>query len=170
MMTRSVCLSCRSPKTQHACGVCGEPLCRDCALFLDESAFAFRSSVAPELKHTYYCQGCHAEHVEPALAEYGEVMERARNVYCFTVNSKKRFIPLLKRAQVEVRVEGCGDRDETFLRLAFQAAELGFNAVIEADVQSEKVRNGGYQTSLWRGRAVPANVDTAKIERDRERE
>jgi hypothetical protein len=65
-----------------------------------------------------------------------------------------------------VTVKDVPDRDEAILRLAFLAAEEGFNAILDVNVKSEKVRNEGWQKMRWSGSGLPVGVDAAKIERD----
>ncbi|MCM2323953.1 MAG: hypothetical protein NDJ90_11895, partial [Oligoflexia bacterium] len=146
------------------CESCGEPVCKACVFFLEPDTFSFLRQLPAELKHSRYCPSCQAAHIAPALEAYEEKLERAREVYFFFVTQRKA-IPLLRRSKEKLSVEDCGDRDETILRLAFQAVELGCNAVIEAEVLSEKVRNAGYQTSRWHGTGFPAEVDVARMER-----
>ncbi len=92
------------------------------------------------------------------------MMAQAQEVMIFFV-TQRRELPVLKKATKPAKVENCRDRDETILRLAFQAAEKSFNSVIEVDVTSQKVRNAGFQTSAWRGTGVPADIDLGKVER-----
>jgi hypothetical protein len=134
--------------------------------FLDADAFAFREKVPAELGHTRYCGACHAAHVAPALDAYAETMERAREVFIFFKTQKHPPIAL-RKAAAPARVTGCPDRDETILRLAFRAAEGGFNAVLGTEVVSEQVRNEGWQKSVWRGTGTPVEIDVAKLERQR---
>lgn len=163
-MKESLCSSCQRPKAAYTCGVCKNSVCKSCAQFLDEETFSFFSVIPPELKHTHYCPSCWDTHVEPAKQTYDETIERARDMYFF-FDTQKRNIKQLKRAKEKVFVEECIDRDETILRLAFKAAEQGFNAIVEAEVTSKKVRNEGYQKSVWRGSGLPADVDKEKLER-----
>jgi hypothetical protein len=159
-----VCISCRKPHAQHHCGLCGEPVCRSCESFVAEDAFSFLPTVAPELQLTHYCSFCHGEKIEPKLEEYREVLERARQVYFF-FDTRKKPVPVLKRSRDAIEVARCADRDETILRLGFLAAFQGFNAVVDAEVVGDKVRNRAYQTTAWRGRGWPAQVDAEKFER-----
>ncbi|MGZ3698619.1 MAG: hypothetical protein ACXWP5_10815 [Bdellovibrionota bacterium] len=161
----NVCISCRRPKATIACDLCHEPLCKNCEHFLDATTFSFLATVPENLTHTHYCPVCFNAQVEPALESYNEVMERAKKVY-FYFKTQKRPPPILKKSKERVEVKDCDDRDETILRLAFFAAEQGFNGIIEAEVISEKVRNKSYQTSVWRGVGIPASVDGEKIERE----
>jgi len=104
--------------------------------------------------------------VGPALDSYTETLKRAKGVYVF-FKTQRKPIPMVGQQKHErVQVLSCPDRDETIMRLAFSAAELSLNAVIEVDVTCEKVRDEGYQKMNWRGSGVPASVDAGKIERN----
>src|SRR5690606_32062348 len=132
------------------CGICEEPVCKNCAQFLEVNAFSFEPALADELKHSYYCSACHAEYVEPALSAYEATMEQAKQTYIFFTTQKTR-LPIESKAKLKLRVENCPDRDETILRLAFLAVQQGYNSVIETEVVAEKIRNAGYQKSNWQG-------------------
>ena len=116
------------------------------------------------LTHPHYCPECFGSQVAEPLTRYQEVLSAAREAFVFFVTQRKG-VPVLKKDKVPVRAEGREDRDEVILRLAFQAAEKGHNAIIECDVKSEKKRNAGWQKMLWSGTAFPATVDVAKLER-----
>jgi hypothetical protein len=55
------------------------------------------------------------------------------------------------------------DRDEALLRLAFFAAQGNYNSLVDVELTSEKVRNGGYQTLKWRGVGVPVHVNKKRL-------
>jgi hypothetical protein len=120
-------------------------------------------TVPEVLGHPVYCGACHDSEVLPLEEEYRETLERAKDVFVFFKTQRKE-IPLTKRSKLQYRIEACKDRDETIFRLAFFAARDGFNAIIETEVSSRKVRNEGYQTSIWSGTAVPASVDAGKMD------
>lgn len=120
--------------------------------------------MAPELKHSYYCASCHADQVEPELESYREILARAKEVFFF-FETRKNPIQVMRKSSEAVQVTDCVDRDETILRLGFMAASQGFNAIVDAVVTDEKVRNHGYQKTRWRGRGWPATVDAARLER-----
>jgi uncharacterized protein YbjQ (UPF0145 family) len=103
-------------------------------------------------------------HVEPAREDYEQKMAEAKGVYIF-FTTQKRPLPILSKESEQIRIDNCEDRDETILRLAFQAVEAGCNAVVETDVISVKVRNAGWQKSAWKGSGFAAMVDAAKLER-----
>ncbi len=163
-VSENICISCRKPKASLNCEICQESLCKACVRFLDSSTFSFLKKIPEALVHTYYCSSCFDAQVEPALASYQELMERARGLYFF-FNLQRKPIHLIKKAKETIQVEACDDRNETILRLAFLAAEQGYNAVIEAEVVSKKMRNSGYQKSLWTGVGIPAQVDSERLER-----
>lgn len=120
----------------------------------------------PELTHEVYCAGCADTTVLPALAIYDADMERAREMLVF-VKSQGKETRLIRRQEKPVRVDACADREETVLRLAFFAAKLGYNAIIDVDVVSKKVRNHAYQTLVWSGSGTPANVNDRSLPKDR---
>ena len=163
-MSKTLCISCYRPKATLHCGICEEQLCKNCVQFLEKSTFSYLSEIPVNLQHTYYCAPCYETHVEPALKDYNEIQARARGLYFFFTTQRKP-IHLIKRSKDKIQVKECHDRNEIILRLAFKAAQQGYNAVIEAEVVSKKVRDEGYQKSVWSAVAVPANVDAERLER-----
>jgi hypothetical protein len=140
-MSDTVCSACRRANPTVQCELCHDLSCKACAEILSEEAFAFLPKKPPELTHTRYCQGCWQGHVEPAQEEYRASLEQAKQAYIF-FSTQRKPIPILLKEKDVIRVADCPDRDETILRLAFQAVRLGCNAVVETVVSSEKVRNG----------------------------
>ncbi len=161
-MNSTPCDSCRKPKSGFECEMCESALCKNCAQILDQDTFSFLAEIPETLKHTTYCPQCFDENVAPELETYREVMQRAEEVFVFFTSQRKE-IPLIKRSKLSFSVKDNIDRDQTILRLAFFAAKEGYNAITEVEVISEKVRNGAYQTSKWRGTGVPAQIDADKL-------
>ena len=161
---KEICLSCRLPKATLHCALCHEAVCKGCVIFLDEGTFAFETEVPAELTHTHYCAPCFDSQVQPQLDRYHEQIEQAKKVYFF-FSERKKVISVQRKGLARVKVESCEDRNETILRLAFRAVQQGFNAVVEAEVSCEKIRNQGYQKSLWKGSGMPAQVDAEKLQR-----
>ncbi len=93
-------------------------------------------------------------------------MEKAKEIMIFTKSQAKetRFV---KRLEEPFNLKNYADHDEIIMRMAFRAVEMDFNAVIDVDVYSEKVRMGSYQTQTWCGTGIPAHVDEKKIIKDR---
>ncbi len=158
------CVTCGKPKAVLACEICESDICKKCAQILDKDAFSYMPSIADDLKHTVYCESCFQEKVQPAQDEYEETMARAKDVWVFFTTQRKE-IPLIKREKEMFEIFSCPDRDETILRMAFLSALGGFNALIDVEVSSAKVRNEGYQTSVWKGVGRAAQIDSEKLER-----
>lgn len=163
-----VCIACRSPKADTPCGICESPICRNCRIFLDKDAFLFQAELEADLKHSFYCPNCYDEKVAPPLAQYNQDVETARGVFVYFTTAKRK-VPTLKKSLIKVKVENSPDRDQTILKLAFQAVKQGFNAIIETEVVSAKVRNEGYQKSAWSGKAIPVMVDAVRMQLEFER-
>ena len=163
-MESSVCSSCQKPKANFTCLICESSLCKKCVRFADEDLFSFLPRLPRDVVVGNYCQSCFDAKIEPELQKYNKTMERAREigVYFDTQGKETR---LIKRLEDPITIENLPDRDETILRLAFLAAKAGFNAIVDVDVRSEKVREGSYQHLKWRGTCVPANVDPKKLNR-----
>jgi hypothetical protein len=158
------CVSCRKPKADSVCGVCEGAVCRKCRLFLDAEAFPFAGDLPAALKHTFYCGLCHDEHVAPFQTQYEENLEKAKGVTVLFKNSKST-VRYQGRSVDGVVVKESPDRNQAILQLAFLAAKAGFNAIVEVEVSSQKVRNYGWQKSAWSGQGTPANVSSYQLER-----
>lgn len=148
------------------CGICKESICKSCTQFLDEGYFSFMKSVPANLKHTTYCMSCHNEHVSAQLEKYDALMEQAKQINVFE-KSQAKVTRLIKRTEKPVQVVNCPDEAETLLRLAFLAAELNYNAIIDVQLTPKKVLDGTYQTTTWSGTGIPANVTSNKLIKDR---
>lgn len=158
----TLCVSCRKPRVDSTCGVCHEGVCKKCRIFLPEDTFSYEASLAPELKHSYYCAGCYDEHVEPFKAQYETTLEDAKQINVIYKGSKSS-IRVLRKADKPMQISGSPDRDETILKLAFQAAKEGFNAIIDVEVSSQKIRNEGYQKMEWSGQGTPAEIKSHEL-------
>jgi hypothetical protein len=158
MMSKTVCSTCQSPKANLKCGICDCAICKSCTQFLNEEAFAFLEARPKYLAHAIYCNVCYDEKVAPELGVYNEQMERAKdvNVYFKTQSKETRT---LKRKEPPVKVADIRDRDEALLRLAFLAAQLNYNGLIDVQLDSKKVIENGYTSSLWSGQGIPTHID-----------
>lgn len=158
------CVSCQTAKAPLRCGLCDAALCKSCARFLDQDAFDFLQKKPAELEHSTYCSACFESKVAPELAAYEDTMERAKDVNVFfkAQSKESRFI---KRTEKPIHVEECADRDEVVMKLAFRAAEAGFNVLLDVETSAKKIHNGKWQTSVWSGSAIPASVDPKQLER-----
>lgn len=161
----SRCTVCQKPKAQNLCGPCGEPLCKNCAQFTSEETFRYLNPLPEMLKHFVFCTPCFDTHVAATLEKYNQTLEKAHDILVFSKSQGKetRFI---KRFVDPIKATGLDEQDVTMC-LAFEAASRNFNAVVDVDIKSEKIRDGSYQTTAYSGTAIPANVSDDKLMKDR---
>ena len=160
------CCICQKTKTTQVCGICQGDLCKSCTYFLEADVISFLKKVPADLSHTSYCGTCFNEKVSEPLEKLLALQEAAKQVLVFD-KSQGKETRLLKRLEPKIHVKECPDRDETVLRLAFLAAQAGFNAIIDMDIVARKIIDGAYQTTVWSGSAVPINVSPEKLVKDR---
>ena len=153
------CVDCRKPKASLECGICSSSVCRGCALTPPQGAFLLLPTIPEQFAHSRYCGACYSEQVEPELGVYEETLERAKQILIF-FKTQKKGLRIVRKERIPEQVDACQDRDETILRLAYIAASKGYNSVIEVEVTSKKVRNEGYQTSVWYGTGLSADTVT----------
>lgn len=160
----SVCPSCNKSKATLQCAICAASTCKTCAQFVDEESVAWLEPVPAYYALGVFCQACFEQKVEPELASYNEVLERAGQVNIFYKSESKesRFV---RRIEKPIKVKDCIDREAAILKLAFLAAQMGFNILLDVELSFEKVRNGGWQTCVWQGRGIPGHVDESKLRR-----
>lgn len=151
-----------STRQPFICVQCATPIAKDDAQFIAEDTFEFLRQ--PPVKVGCYCYQCYDRDVAPQIESYNAKMELAKNVNVFfsTQSKESRFV---RRIEKPIRVEDCQDRDEAVMRLAFQAVEAGKNSIVDVSLTSTKVRNGSWQTSIWSGRAIPAEIDQDQLNR-----
>ena len=160
------CCICQKAKTTLVCGVCQQDVCKSCTVFLEADQFSFLQTKPDFLNHSAFCSACYTEKISPEMTRYEETMEAAKNIIVFEISQGKET-RLIKRKEAKLIVPECADRSETMLRLAFLAVQKGFNAIIDVDLKSKKVRDGTYQHTMWSGTAIPANVTDRKLIKDR---
>jgi hypothetical protein len=156
-MNVAVCATCQKPKAHFLCGVCQEAICKQCVHFLEEGSFSFLKKIPDDLNKSTYCGSCFEERVVPELKDYDHVMTLAREVSVF-LKSQGKETRLIKRLEDPIRVTDCADKEEILLRLAFLTVQAGFDTLVDVEITSEKVREGGYQRSKWQASGVPARV------------
>ncbi len=156
-----VCLTAKSIKT---CGLCQVHVCKKCLETPAGDAFLYLKKIPVELNHTCYCIHCWDAKVVPALADYELMAEKARNVY-FLTEDYRGYVRVLRKHTKRVDIEDCDDRREIILKMAYMAAELGFNAIIQSRVESASVYINSYHSSRWKASALPAIIDGEQLER-----
>jgi hypothetical protein len=162
---RASCAVCKAPKAPKTCALCEASVCKKCIETLPSDAFELLPTIPPELSHSTYCVRCYDAHVAERMAAYQALAEKAEAVY-FVTRDYNGYVHVIARHSARVAVEICEDRRVTILRMAYLAAELGFNAIIDAKVSSFAFNlEGGYQSSRWKGSALPATIDGEQLER-----
>lgn len=165
-MEDKFCISCQKTKALIQCECCQVDVCKYCAHILPEDSFSFLSQKPLELSHRIYCHSCYLNHVEERLEKYNQTLEQANHVQVYLSNQGKET-RLVKRLEKPLRVENCADRNETMLRLAFFAVEKGFNTLVDVNITSKKIREGSYQKLIWSGTAVPVQMSSRQVVKDR---
>jgi len=165
-MTKLSCSTCNKLKANLVCGICQEAICKKCTQFIDEDAFSFLHKKPKELAATAFCQTCFVQKVAPEIAKYDEMMAAAKNTLVF-MKAQFKETRMIKRLADPISVSECADYDETILRLAFFSAELGYNGIIDVDIISKKIKIGNYQTTVFSGTAIPANVLEERLIKDK---
>ena len=163
------CISCRKPKAKTECPLCFEPICKNCLQPVDSDAFQYMPDRPEDLSHARYCGFCLDATINPALEVYTEILERAKKI-CLLTKAYKGHVSTLKKAKYSIEVKDCPDREELIMKLAFMAAKEGYNALLQTDLVSQKIRNEAYQKSSWSGEAWPATIDAERLDRDEARE
>lgn len=128
---------------------------------MDDTEFDF-SAVLPEtLKDGIFCPACFHAHAEPVLDQYREHLEKARQVNTYDI-SQGNETSRIRRIEKPIKVENCGDKKEALMKLAFLAAQKGFDTLVDVDIQQEKVGTGTYKKLIWHGKAVPVDPKVRK--------
>lgn len=146
------------------CKVCSLALKKGEAQFVDESTFEYLKVLPDEVTLGAFCYSCFDRIVGPQLDAYNEKLEQAKNVNVFYASQSKesRFV---RRKEKQIQVEDCDDKEEVVMRLAFIAVEAHQNTLLDVEITSIKTRNGGWQSSRWAGKAIPATVDESRLRR-----
>lgn len=165
-MTSPSCCSCFKPKANLVCGICQDTICKKCTQFIDENSFSFLKIVPTDLQHTAFCETCYTQKVLPEQQKYNEMMERAKNTLVF-MKAQFKETRFVKRIEDSIYIAECSDYDEIILRLAFKAVEMNLNGIVDVDITTKKVRTGNYQTSIFSGSAIPANILEERLIKDR---
>src|SRR5687768_3347715 len=121
------------PKKNLQCHVCASSLHKSDAQFVDDETFSFLPKLPAGVSLGIYCNTCFDQHVRPALDDYNEKMERAKNVNIFYA-SQSRESRFVRRIEKPIHVTDCADREEVILRLAFLAVQADKNALVDVEL------------------------------------
>ncbi len=166
MSEQSLCVTCQKSNAPLECGVCKSAVCKNCADFLAEDAFQYIDERPVILNGLVYCQSCYLSAIAPEIENYNQILAQAEDVRIFD-RSQTKETRLMKRNEKPLQVKNCLDPQEATMKLAYLAALKNFNAIIDVDIKTTKIRDGSYQTSECSGIGFPTNISNTKIERDR---
>ena len=93
--------------------------------------------------------------------EYKEHLILAEQVNTYDIKQGNET-SRIRRIEKPIKVENCGDKKEALMKLAFMAAQKGFDTLVDVDIQSEKIGSGTYKKLIWKGRAVPVDPKIRK--------
>jgi len=166
-MEKPVCITCQSAAKQGlACGLCAESICKSCTQFIDDGQFSFLPELPKDLAHNVYCGVCYDKTVAPALAEYEHQIEKAKQILIYEKHQGKES-RLLSRKESPVSVQGCEDRSEALLRLAFLAVLKGYNGLVDVQLVPTKLKQNSRPTTIWNGSGVPTDIRSERLIKDR---
>jgi hypothetical protein len=168
-MQSSACVSCEKTKAPRRCGLCQSALCKNCSVTIPEGGFSCLHPIPEKFSQPFYCPACFTQDVAPELATYETIFTRAKDVFVFSI-AKHKQTRLIRRSKILLSVEGCADKQEAVLKLAYLAAKENFNSIIDVEIICEKVRMGAYQTSKWNAKGVPVHMDAEKLQREYEQQ
>lgn len=161
-MKSELCLTCKKNQTALRCKSCNEASCKHCVHFIDEDLFELVSLLPEDLRNSTFCKNCYNQGVAERLSHFTDLAEKAKNVNVFTKVQTKET-RRIKRIASPVKVQDCEDREETLLRLAFLAAEKGYDTLVDVDIKSKKVGDGKrYKKLVWIGSGIPVNPSIKK--------
>lgn len=161
-MSEQICKTCFKPKANFECGICHEHMCKAHTQFINEDTFSFLRKIPQDLTHPTYCVNCYDDKVAGPLAEYEATMEQAKEVMMFTKDQTK-LTGHLQRKEPLISIENCEDEQEAILRLAFIAAQDGFNCILDVNIKTKKIIVGSHKKTIFSATAIPITIDPKEV-------
>jgi len=155
------CQTCLKNKTVLRCGECVEPICKTCAYFIDDTVFEYMEFLPDNVKDKTFCGSCYHRTADPILESHRAYLETAKNINVYT-SIQGNETGLIKRIEKPIMIKDCVDREETLMRMAFQAAKMGYDTLVDVDIKSSKTGKGTYKKLIWTGRGVPVDPKIKK--------
>ncbi len=150
---------CRLPRADRACDGCSEHLCRTCSIIISpEEDFCFEIEPTRKPTGSTFCGLCEDRILNPLREKYAETLAAARQVNVIPKAYRGR-VTIIKKGTHILVTGPWADTKQAELALAFLAARKGFNAIINTQVVSKKVRNFGYQRTEYNATALPADIN-----------
>jgi hypothetical protein len=167
-MSKTSCSACYVPKAPFQCSCCQAQLCKKCAIHVHQEDYPLFTELPSLFAKDLFCPACFDSEARETLEHYKVREELARELPYFS-QAQSKETRLMPRPHPVIKVTDLADRSDVIMKLAFRTLELGFNAMIDLETQSVKVRHGGYQTLRWSGSAAPTTLDLEMLARRQER-
>ena len=68
----------------------------------------------------------------------------------------------MRRVEKPIKIIECDGREETLMRLAFLAAEKGYDTLVDVNIKSIKTGQNSYKKKMWSGSGIPINSKKRK--------
>lgn len=160
-MQKTECQTCLKNKTALNCSECEEATCKHCSFFIDDTVFEYAELLPENIMDQTFCTPCYHKTAEPVLAKYNEYLKTAKNVNVYsTIQGNETG--MIKRIEKPIVIKDCDDREETLMRMAFFAAQKGYDTLVDVDIKPTKVGKGTYKKLIWTGRGVPVDPKIKK--------
>jgi regulator of sigma D len=147
-------LQCGHSKASYTCHICHGHFCKNCVEFLEEGHFNLMPLVPQELKGTVYCQSCYQAQVWPQISAYEETVANVKNFPIYE-KSQSKETRLMNRKEKPIQISDARDREDIFMKLAYQAFQNGFDAIVDVEMKSHKTHQGSYVLVHWTGSGIP---------------
>jgi hypothetical protein len=161
MPNSTPCELCLKPKANLTCGLCKKVVCKNCEEFLEPDYFSFWEKPDQNLLLAHFCAECFCETIGPIKEKYDSILNLAKEINIFFAADPHPPHPIRKHHKL-VSIKDCVDRDESILRLAFRAVELGYNSLMQVTTTAKQVRNHAHQKNVWDATGLPAEIDLEK--------
>ena len=165
-MDTESCITCGKSKSLLCCEVCAATVCKHCAQLIDEDTFSFLETKTAAMHYSIFCTTCFDQNISAELEKYNQTMAAAKEVYVF-YKTHSKVTRLIRRDEEPISIIDCDDKEEVILRLAFKAAQMGYNSLIQIEINSKKNRVNNYQSQVYTATGIPAQVDLSRLVKDR---
>jgi regulator of sigma D len=122
--------------------------------FLEEGHFNLMPAVPAELKGSVYCQSCYQAQVWPQMSTYEDTVNQVKDFPIYE-KSQSKETRLMSRKEKPIQIMQARDREDIFMKLAYQAYIKGFDAVVDVEMKSFKTHQGSYVLIHWNGSGIP---------------
>ena len=160
-MGKLECQTCLSQKTALKCSECSEATCKSCSYFIDDTVFDFTDLLPENIKDQIFCTPCYHKIADPVLEKYKDCLEAAKDVNVYGAKQGHET-GLIKRLEKPILVKDCSGREEALMRLAFFAAQKGYDTLVDVDIKPNKVGKGTYKKLIWNGVGTPVDPKIRK--------